>query len=506
MGLAFAFFTLLPPVHGQEANFSFFFSNRANALVNFLNTAGSLSSTPVGLAVESPLNLRFENDQIGYSFLAGVVVDASLGSGFSLGARIDSGESKYGGLCYYQPDLICSGEEADPRCGWTANGRKFSEEASASFFVRELYVAQEAAGGAFSWWAGKRRVLVGEGFVLDNYALGGGVAVDLEEAGAAPLRFSLAGVIPNGDFTEEGKKSPLVHFEAVWPFGMLEELSLWSAWFHDGDSALSEMLLYGVSSFLLSRYLIPRYSSSRGNFFWVGLSGNKLFARATLSWTAAIEFGWANLVLTLRNAISGEDITYPGSLRALGGMTDVSFHYDVTDWFTPGLFFLYLSGEAGQRQDVGGSYGSFISVYPYITRTSVFFNGGINQNFSARSLGTAGINGRGVLAPGLTLGVDITEKILLRLCGALLFSQGKHAESGSRYYGIEADLNLEWIVTGWFSALLEAGYFHTGSFFDFPKPLESAEINRHFTKEPDAWKVVLGLDFYYDATLGEKKD
>ncbi len=499
-----ASFALLAPARGQE--FSFFLSNRASALQNFLNTEGSLSATPKGLKVESPLNLRFQNDQIGYSFLAGMILDASLGSGFSLGVRIDSGEVKNGTLFYYHPKLTCSGVAPDPRCGWTSNGREFSEEASSSFFVRELYVSQEAAGGAFSWWAGKKRFSAGDGFVLDNFVLGGGVTLDLDEMEAAPLRFSLAGVLANGDFLSDGKKSPLVYFEAAWPFGLLEELSLWSAWFHDGDSALAEMLLYGIMDFLLAYGLLPEYSNSRGDYFWVGLSGNKSFTRAALAWTAAVEFGRADVDITFLNVISGERSVRSGQLRALGGMFDVSFHYDVTDRLTPGLFFLFLSGETGQRNEIGGSFGSFIGVYPYIVRNNIFFSGGISQNFSARSLSTSGINGRGVLAPGFTLGLEITEQLILRLTGTMLFAQGEHAESQSRFYGVEADLNLEWSINRWLSALLEADYFHTGDFFDFEKPLDAAEVNRRFVKEPDAWKVLLGLDVFFDATLGGKRD
>ena len=156
-------------------------------------------------------------------------------------------------------------------------------------------------------------------------------------------------------------------------------------------------------------------------------------------------------------------------------------------------------------------YNSFIAVYPYITHTNIFFSGGMNQNFSARSFSTAGINGRGVLAPGLTAGFDITEDITVRLVTAGLFAQGAHLLSGERFYGWESDLNFSWTASDHVRLLLEADYLLTGGFFDFDKPVcepyEYTAAGRTVVEfnfaagspasEPAAWKIMVGLDVSY---------
>ena len=46
--------------------------------------------------------------------------------------------------------------------------------------------------------------------------------------------------------------------------------------------------------------------------------------------------------------------------------------------------------------------------------------------------------------------------------------------------------------------LLEADYLLTGGFFDFPKPVEAPRSgDRTLTREPDAWKLLFGLDISY---------
>jgi len=210
-----------------------------------------------------------------------------------------------------------------------------------------------------------------------------------------------------------------------------------------------------------------------------------------------LQFGRADVSITLRSLLGGPLIQREGALEVYAGMAEASAFFDLADWATAGVFFLYLSGQSGARQEVGGHFTSFVGIYPYITRTNVFFSGGMNQNFSARHISSSGVNARGVLAPGLNLGLDITSDLLLRLCGAMLFAQGEHAQSHSRFYGIEGDFNLEWAVASWGRMLLEFDYFYSGDFFDFRKPLDRPDYLRSFTTEPDAWKVIFGFDITF---------
>ena len=236
--------------------------------------------------------------------------------------------------------------------------------------------------------------------------------------------------------------------------------------------------------------------TSRGDLFWVGVRTNKIFDRASLSATAIVEFGRFDFTAKLPNLTD----TYASSPSCLGWMADVAFYYDITDVFTLGGFFLFLSGEAdppGELRKTSPRYNSFLSIYPYITRTNIFFYGGMNQTYSARASSTSGVNGRGVIAPGLTAGYDITDDLSVRFTSAVLFSHGPYTFSDGHFYGWENDLNLQWNVSKYMRMLFEADYLWTGDFFDFAKPLEDPYRDRLFTNEPNAWKVLIGLDLYY---------
>jgi hypothetical protein len=489
-------------------------SNRASVKLNFLDLRQSFSVSQSqgrqGVTVDNPLNLSFDKDEIGYSTFAQIRADVRTGTPLGASLTIDSGELKFPPLMYYHPPPDCS--EDDLRCQITANGRAVADEARSTAFVRELYLsAGLGTDGWFSLRGGKLLLSAGNGYILDNYALGVEATLDLDLGYDVPLKIEIDGIFPNGDFTSSGKRSPFLYLDVAYPFSFFEEVGLFFAFFHDGDDNVAEIVrsitletllnspgFSGGDRSLLVAALQMAEITSRGNLFWVGARGNWLFERATLSATAMVEFG--SFSTTIRVPRTG---SFPGAERSgapscLGGMLDVGFHIDLTESLTLGAFFLFLSGETFSKDEIGAGvrdrYGSFIAVYPYITRTNLFFSGGMNENFSARSFSTSGVNGRGVLAPGLSAGLDLGEDVTLRLISALLFSHGEQLASGEHFYGFETDLNLSWRIGTHVQVLAEADVFTTGGFFEFEKPLEADPARRVFTKEPAVWKFLLGLD------------
>ena len=83
--------TAVVPAAAAEVDFGFSFSlsNRINVKENFLNTEGSVTSGPGGPRLESPLNLRFDNTEIGYSLLLAAGARLEAGSAFSLVVNLD---------------------------------------------------------------------------------------------------------------------------------------------------------------------------------------------------------------------------------------------------------------------------------------------------------------------------------------------------------------------------------------------------------------------------------
>jgi hypothetical protein len=486
-------------------------SNRFNLKRNFLNTEGTISSSRGNQegqgydGIESPLNLRFDKDETGYSMFVGVGADLRFGEHLSAHLTVDSGLLVFPPLVSYEPRPTCKKEYEDPRCQITSNARRIRDEAEKTWFVREAFL--EMGGGRDQWFtarAGKLLVSTGNGFIMDNYALGGMLVFDLDLGYEIPLKITLDGLLPNGDFTPEGKSSPLVYLDVAYLLSFFEEIGLFVAWYHDGDDNLGGILrstmdeMLGHNNPLLYGVMDLAEVTSRGEVFWVGLRGNRIFDRASLSVTAILEFGGFDFTARLDVPELGE-ISRSGSPSCLGGMVDVSFHYDIADYLTLGAYFLFLSGETyGANQLVQGAmdYTSFISIYPYITRTNLFFSGGMNESFSARSFGTSGVNGRGLISPGLTAGIDITENAGIRLVSALLFSHGAHLESGGHFYGWESDLNFHFNLGKHMRILFEADYLLTGNFFDFRKPLESRAVSP-FIQEPNAYKILLGFDVFF---------
>jgi len=489
-------------------NYGLRLSNRFNLKQNFLNTEGSVITRGYGSEAiyESPLNLRFDKDELGYSACLGIGADMYLGKVVSFHLTMDTGEVKFHPLVKYTPKPDCTQGSGDPRCGVTSNGMDIADQARQTWFVREIFA--ELGFGRDEWLKfrlGKMLASTGNGFIMDNYALGGKLTADLDLGFEVPLKITLDGLLPNGDFTKEGKRSPYVYLDVAYLLSFFEEIGLFVAWYHDGDNIIGDIVRSVVTEIYIREFPLASMLSvfpavtSRGDLFWVGMRANKIFDRASLSATAIVEFGSFDFTVTADIPTVGT-VTRSGSPACLGWMADLSFYYDITDLFTLGGFFLFLSGETdppNQLAQRGSKYGSFLSIYPYITRTNIFFYGGMNQSYSARAFSTSGVNGLGVIAPGLTAGYDITDDLSIRITSAVLLSHGQHIISGGQFYGWENDFNLQWNISKYLKILFEADYLWTGSFFDFEKPLEEEPRQRIFANEPNAFKILVGLDVYY---------
>lgn len=471
-------------------NFNLRLSNRFFFKHNLLN-----------LESANPLDLSFDKDEAGYSMFVAAGVDLNFWSALTLHLSMDSGELKFSPLGAYSPELASD---------ITSNSRPIADEAKSTGFTRELYLSSSfGRDGWFSLRAGKMLVSTGNGFIMDNYSVGATLGADLDLGFEVPFKLTLDTLIPNGDFTSDGKKSPFVFFEASYLMSFFEEIGVFFAWYEDNDDALGQIVgsvigeailngeLSGGMNQALAEAVMGSPIQTHGDLFWTGLRANKIFSNSSLSVTAILEFGSFNYSIDLP-AFGQLPDKIKGSPSSLGGMVDLSYYYDLAEGLTIGGFFLFLSGETFTKDEIrrGGlkEYSSFISVYPYITRTNLFFSGGMNQNFSARGFSASGINGRGVLSPGVTLGWDVIDELNLRFVVAALFSHGAHLTSESHFYGVETDMNAEWRLASFISLLLEVDYLHTGSFFDFEKPLGAPE---GFKNEPEAFKIMLGVDLFY---------
>jgi len=176
-------------------------------------------------------------------------------------------------------------------------------------------------------------------------------------------------------------------------------------------------------------------------------------------------------------------------LPVLGFALDLSGRYLITESMAVGGFFLLLSGERNPflTADQGplDTYHSFLSVVPYLTHTNLFFSGGMNETFSGRQATTAGINRRGVIAPGATFEWEITDELKVGATTAALLSWAKSLAGGS-FYGVEIDVEGSWSILSWLSVSLEYDLLVPGSFFSQRTPIH---------------KLMVGLDLSYEYSL-----
>lgn len=179
---------------------------------------------------------------------------------------------------------------------------------------------------------------------------------------------------------------------------------------------------------------------SSGHHFWVGVQGDVRLGRLRLEGSAILYASSVRLVLsrapirsdsntyqsrsnrttrfnsqrtsTLRRSLLSPHQNIPADpdativddkfLTGVGFATELQATYDWHPMFSTSLFFVYASGD---RVDINNkdTFHAFMGLSSQIRYTNIFFNGGINSSSSQRNISIAGLTGRGVIAPGVSL-------------------------------------------------------------------------------------------------------
>jgi hypothetical protein len=384
----------------------------------------------------------------------------------------------------------------------TANGRPFKEELEQTLLLRELYLswsfgqAQMATVGL-----GRRRFTVGDGFIYDDYGSGVDATVDV---GAVGPQWDLGAAIflPTRDRpARAGTLSPMIALRGDFLPSLFEHAGGFLAFYQDRTDSVAELFRSahleasvmrvraaqpGTAGFAreqlrLAGALVDLGLSGRANLTWVGTSGSISPGRSQLlGWTGALLLGRAEL----RYEIPGEapvDYRVPIS----GKMAQLRYKLDLHPAIAAGVSFLYLSGdlppEEKRRRGERQRYGGFLGIAPYVTATNLFFNGGLSESFAARQATAPGVNGRGVIAPGLSLTWDPTTWLGAELKGAYLIAD-EVGPFGGRQYGPEVDLTVSSSFVDWMVLAAEGDVLLPGDFFGGGKPV---------------FKFVLGVDLIH---------
>jgi hypothetical protein len=231
----------------------------------------------------------------------------------------------------------------------------------------------------------------------------------------------------------------------------------------------------------LSTTLSAEYHSA-STLGWVGTSGLLApWKGHRLAWTAALQGGTVQQV----TAGGGRDPLVIAEHVALRGqLVSVRYDVDLGPGVDGGAAFLYLSGGTlprrsldsnGELPPATGTYRGFVGISPFLTETAIFFGGGLSEAFADRQARAAGVNGRGVIAPVLSLAYAPRETVDLRLRGAYLQAPAR-GPFGGRIYGTETDLEATWQARPWLRVGVEGDVLFPGDFFPSRRPITRAVL------------------------------
>ena len=213
--------------------------------------------------------------------------------------------------------------------------------------------------------------------------------------------------------------------------------------------------------------LLSSELTSTATLGWAGTSGSLVtFAGQRLLWTAGGAARPARRAGAPRRQPPPVDVPLRGSAR-LAPLPGCRRRRGSRSrpWF------LYLSGGAAaaarEKARPGaptGSYGAFLGVNPYVTATNLFFGGGLSETFAARQATAPGVNGRGVIAPGLNVELDLGRDVDAAGPGGVAAGRGRRAV-GRAHLRHRARPPASWEAAPWLFVGAEVDVLLPGDFF-----------------------------------------
>ena len=363
----------------------------------------------------------------------------------------------------------------------TSNGRPVRDEVKATLLVREAYAAWSFGKAGFATVrAGRKRTAIADGFVHDDYATGLELGLNVGAIGP-PWDVSLAVFQPTRDFPSRVSGiSPVAALRVDFLPSLFEHAGLFVAALRDRTGSLAELLrgsLVEARVGALARAFgtdaeapaaqalaiaLAAPLESDASIAWAGTSASLVpFRGQRLGWTLALQEGMLHRVSNPTpppgaTGILAEDVPLQGRLASVRWETDLGAR------LSAGASFLYLSGAKPPGR--GGRYGGFLGITPFVTATNLFFGGGLSDTFAARQATAPGVNGRGVLAPGVSLSAEPGANVSVQSRAAWLRADVA-GPYGGRTYGTEADLDVTWAPRRWLLVGAELDVLWPGDFY-----------------------------------------
>ncbi len=352
-------------------------------------------------------------------------------------------------------------------------------------FIRKAFV-NFSPSESTNIYAGEREIVGGSRLLFDNYQPSVTFDYDMTDAMDVPLSFEFNAVkVEPYKLYDPSRTSMFYDAELSYNFSLFEYVTVFYSNFEDTDNTLAPLLNNTIYSTLFNRTeynaLVSRYGriradriiaclqqeyasggpihSSVSNINWTGITGDRYFGPFEVNMTGILENGSGSI-----NGNNCFDYARPFSrhYNTYGYLADAKLKYHVKDKATIGVFFNLSSGDKTPAQAIikQGTLNSFIAIFPYNTESSLFFNGGINQNLNTGTLSIAGRRGLGDAAYGGIIDVYPVKSIEFTLTPVMIYP-----EITDKAYGFETDFTFTYIANRYLSLPFEVDYFNPGDFF-----------------------------------------
>ncbi len=354
-----------------------------------------------------------------------------------------------------------------------------------TYFIRQAYV-NFSPDESTNFYAGEREIVGGSRLLFDNYQPSLTFDYDMTDALDIPLSFEFNAVkVEPYKLYDPSRTSMFYDAELSYNFSLFEYITVFYSNFEDTDNTLAPMLNNIIYSTLFNRTeydaLVGKYGkiraarillclqqeyanggpihSSESSVNWTGITGDRYFGSFEINLTGILEMGSGSIQ---GNNCFDSSAPFERHFHTYGYVADAKIKYHIGDKATVGIFFNLSSGDKTPAQAIlkQGTLDSFIAIFPYNTESSLFFNGGINQNINTGTLSMAGRRGLGDVAYGGIIDVYPVKYIDFTLTPVLLYP-----EITDKAYGFETDFTFTYLLNRYLSLPFEIDYFSPGAFF-----------------------------------------
>ncbi len=508
------------PLHSEESNDSnwkdealfyiFSMNNRFEIKRNFLNS-------------EKPDALSFSDKTTGYYLYAGGTLMWFISDALDFNLSVNSGILKLKNIYYENKETYT-----------TINNESATEYARKSLFIDELYIEYD---DSFKLGLGKANTTVATDFVFNDYVFFIRTDFYLYKQAKRRLTLGIQFNTVDGSFTTDYKSSPMLSADISYKDGKRFNISLFSLFLYDNDSAFGKIYEPFIEAFVVKKLKEAGKDTSQlcggdisgcikadsnGYLLWGGVDLKGKYNAFSYKLDIILNYGDMEIVPYLdingqiiniynKKKMSGKVIQYLkygdtdmggtsgggstayGSLlnkelsnkKILGYLIYSEVGYKFIKLLELSPYFLIMSGE--NNLEKSGYLNSFVSVKSYITTSNIFFNGGLNETASSRNFSLSGVNGRGIISAGIWLRLKEDDSPFKMNLGAMKFYSQSSNINNKYDYGTEIDFVTSYGFTKFLELSLEADYFIVGDFF---------KTDTESVKNP--FKLLLGLNLYLD--------